>query len=264
MKCYVTGTIQTNKKFIPNEIKNPKIAKNEIVAYRRKDILLLAWRDKRIVTMLSTCATSSSKTVTKRTRKEGRTNIVKPDVVINYNKYIGGVDKANQYTGTYCFMRKSQKWWRKLFFWGLEVSVINSYLLYQEHQKKHDIKKLTHLQFVRRLVAQLIGDFRDTNPKIPSTSETAERLNGLLHIIRRDERGRSKDCVVCSNRKVKHGKRESRYYCATCAAKPTLHIGTVSNDTTQCTNIKRVIYKHNQICLFIILLDFMKKLFRIR
>lgn len=225
MKCYITGTIQTNRKFIPPEIKNPKIGKNDIVAYRRKNTLLLAWRDKRIVTMLGTCATSSSKTVTKRTRNEGRTNIVKPDVVINYNKYMGGVDKADQYTGTYCFMRKSHKWWRKLFFWGLEVSVINSYLLYREHQKKHNIKKLTHLQYVRRLVGQLVGDFRDAEPKNPSTCETAERLNGLLHIIRRDDAGRSKDCVVCSNRKVKHGRRESRYYCATCTAKPALHIG---------------------------------------
>ncbi|XP_020297799.1 piggyBac transposable element-derived protein 4-like, partial [Pseudomyrmex gracilis] len=201
LKCHLTGTIQTNRKFIPDEIKNPKIAKNEMVAYRRKDLLLLAWRDKRIVTMLSTCATSSSKTVTKRSRKEGVTDTVKPDVVLNYNKYMGGVDKADQYTGTYCFMRKSQKWWRKLFFWELDVSVINSYLLYQEHHKKYNIKKLSHLEFVRRLVDQLIGDFRDADPKPSSTSGTAERLNGLLHIIRRNETGRSKDCVVCSNRK---------------------------------------------------------------
>nr|XP_034194964.1 piggyBac transposable element-derived protein 4-like [Osmia lignaria] len=225
MKCNLTGTIQTNRKFIPREIKNPQIAKNEIVTYRRNNLLLLAWRDKRNVTMLSTCATSSSTTVTKRSRKEGRTHIVKPDVVINYNKYMGGVDKADQYTGTYCFMRKSQKWWRKLFFWGLEVSVINSYLLYQEHHKTYNIKKLSHLQFVRHLIDQLIGNFRDANPKAPVTSGTAERLNGFLHIIRRDETGRSKDCLVCSNRKIKHGRRESRYYCATCLAKPALHIG---------------------------------------
>ncbi|CAD1478250.1 unnamed protein product [Heterotrigona itama] len=128
-----------------------------IVAYRQKDKLLLSWRDKRIVTMLSTCATSSMKTITKRTRKEGTTGIVKPSVVINYNKYMGGVDKADQ--------------------------------------KKHNTKKLTHLQFVHRLVDELIGGFHDTDPKNPSTSETGERLNSLLHIIRRDDTGRSKDCV---------------------------------------------------------------------
>lgn len=80
MKCRITGTIQTNKKFSLNEIKNPKIAKNEIVAYRRKDTLLLAWRDKRIAAMLSTCATSTTKNITRRTREKRTTNIVKPNV----------------------------------------------------------------------------------------------------------------------------------------------------------------------------------------
>ncbi|KAL2732254.1 piggyBac transposable element-derived protein 4-like [Vespula maculifrons] len=46
MKCHITGTIQSNRKFIPNEIKTPKVVKNETVVYRCKDILLLAWRDK--------------------------------------------------------------------------------------------------------------------------------------------------------------------------------------------------------------------------
>lgn len=109
MKCHITGTIQTNRKLIPNEIKNPKIAKNEIVSYRHKDILLLALRDKRILTILSSWATSSTKTVTNRTRKEGITNIVKPNVVTDYNKYISGVHSTEQYTGTYRFIRKSQK-----------------------------------------------------------------------------------------------------------------------------------------------------------
>ena len=81
------------------------------------------------------------------------------------------------------------------------------------------------MKFVRRVVDQLLEDFRDSHAKNESlTSGTAERLNGLLHIIRRDDTRRSKDCVVCSNRKVKGGRRESRYYCATCSAKPGLHI----------------------------------------
>lgn len=70
-------------------------------------------------------------------------------------------------------MQKSQKWWQKLFFWGLGISAVNSYLL----------KKLMHLQFLCRLVAQLVGDFRDTEPMNPPTSGTAERLNSLLNII---------------------------------------------------------------------------------
>ncbi|CAD1474752.1 unnamed protein product [Heterotrigona itama] len=133
---------------------------------------------------------------------------------------MNGVDKADQYTGTYCFMQKSQKWWRKLFFWGLEISAINSYLLHKENQKKHNTK-VTHLQFVHRLLEMFVTLI----PTNSSTSGTGERLNSLLHIIWRDDTGRSKDCVVCSNRKIKGGRRESKYYCATCSAKSALHIG---------------------------------------
>ena len=40
----------------------------------------------------------------------------KPEVVLNYTKSRGGVDRADQYASTYSFKRKSLKWRRKLFF----------------------------------------------------------------------------------------------------------------------------------------------------
>lgn len=51
--------------------------------------------------------------------------VKKSNVVINYIKYMGGVDRADQLASTYCFLRKSLKWWRKLFFWGLEICSID-------------------------------------------------------------------------------------------------------------------------------------------
>ncbi|XP_017778000.1 PREDICTED: piggyBac transposable element-derived protein 4-like [Nicrophorus vespilloides] len=179
----------------------------------------------RYVTKLGTCGTSTRKTFNRRTQEGEIVNINQPNVVINHNKYMDGVDKADHCVSTYCFMRKSQKWWRKLFFWGLEICAINSYILYKVTQQREDKKPMAHLKFVRRLVDQLVEDFRDGSINKPSTSGTAERLNGLLHLIRRNDEGKSKDCVVCSNRKIKGGRRESLYYCNTCAAKPALHIG---------------------------------------
>lgn len=57
--------------------------------------------------------------------------VKKPNVVINYIKHMGGVDRADQLVLTYCFLRKSLKWWRKLFFWDLEICSIDSYILYK-------------------------------------------------------------------------------------------------------------------------------------
>ena len=109
-------------------IKKPAVTKNNTVAaYRSGDILLLAWKDKRIVTILSSYDTSNTKTIERRVKEGGTINISKPNVIINvkcYNMNMGGVDKADQLTSSYCFMRKSCKWWRKIFFWGLEVCAI--------------------------------------------------------------------------------------------------------------------------------------------
>ncbi|CAK9818387.1 hypothetical protein ANTQUA_LOCUS9790 [Anthophora quadrimaculata] len=80
----------------------------------------------------------------------------------------------------------------------------------------------------QRLVAQLVGDFRngaESKPGRLSTSDKKERLNGKLHILRHCENVKSKDCCVCSNRKIKGGRHQTNYFCDTCTRKPGLHVG---------------------------------------
>lgn len=58
-----------------------------------------------------------------------------------------------------------------------------------------------------------------------SKSNDQQRLDGRLHTILAHKYGKHKDCVVCSNRKVKGGRHETVYFCDTCDKKPSLHIG---------------------------------------
>ncbi|KAK1343328.1 hypothetical protein QTO34_016107 [Cnephaeus nilssonii] len=62
-KTHLTGTIMPNRKDNPPVIKHPKLMKGEIVAFRDENVMLLAWKDKRIVTMLSTWDTSETESV---------------------------------------------------------------------------------------------------------------------------------------------------------------------------------------------------------
>ena len=55
----------------------------------------------------------------------------KPLVVDEYNHSMNGVDKSDQYTVYYSFKRRSHKWWQKWFFWLFEVTLVNSFILYQ-------------------------------------------------------------------------------------------------------------------------------------
>ena len=60
--------------------------------------------------------------------RSGQTKL-KPVVINDYNQHMLGVDKLDQFASYYSFLHKSVKWWRKIFFWMLEVAVINSYHL---------------------------------------------------------------------------------------------------------------------------------------
>lgn len=81
---------------------------------------------------------------------------------------------------------------------------------------------MSHLNFIKTLVDQLVGDYKDLRSR-PSTSAPSEnRLDGKLHILRK---GPKRDCVVCSKRAVKGGRRETSEYCDTCPNKPHMHLG---------------------------------------
>ncbi|KOX76061.1 hypothetical protein WN51_12873, partial [Melipona quadrifasciata] len=116
---------------------------------------------------------------------------------------------------TYCFMRK---WWRKLFFWGLEICLINSYILYKQVKRQRNEQPLTHLHFRKILVR---GDFRQPRDRASrSTSNSDEiRLNEKLHVILT---GTKKDCKVCSSRNKPGGRHETTYYCDACPEKPRI------------------------------------------
>ena len=77
--------------------------------------------------MLST--ESSARLVMVQSQATGRTSL-KPKIVNEYNFSMNGVDKADQYTVYYSFIRKSRKWSHKLFFVVFEVTLVNSYILY--------------------------------------------------------------------------------------------------------------------------------------
>lgn len=124
------GHDKTKSERLPQEIKKPKSTINNRIALRKHNTLVLAWKDKKVVTMLSTSDTAKIAQVNRKIRSGGEISIDKPDIALNYTKSIGGVDRADHYAMSYSFLRKSLKWWRKLFFWRLEIYCVNSSIIY--------------------------------------------------------------------------------------------------------------------------------------
>lgn len=132
-----------------------------------------------------------------------------------------GVDRLDQRMSYYQFARKSVRWWRKVFFWMLEVVVVNSYILYTAHTDAR--RKLTHKEFRRALVLALCEDLQESaaHHQPHRQDHTLERLQGHF-----PESGTvRRDCRVCSVRGPGGQRRLVTTFCGTCSDHPYLCIG---------------------------------------
>lgn len=135
----LTGTVMTSRKNMPQQLKK-KMKKGDVAAYRQgNSYMALAWHDKCQVTVVSSAHNPATKQVTRQARGQTLT-LDKPIVICDYTDNMGAVDRADHYIASYSFTRKSIKWWRKLFFWILEVSIVNSFLLMKMEQAAHGQK----------------------------------------------------------------------------------------------------------------------------
>ena len=118
------GTICKNRKELlkPFMVKSHPSLKERGQALFSKaaNMVLSVWKDRRLVQELSTIHSTIMGTCTCTMKNEAgrfaRSEIVCQQVVLEYNKYMGGVDLADQPYTCYSFGRKSRKWTKKQFF----------------------------------------------------------------------------------------------------------------------------------------------------
>ena len=144
------GTLRTNRKGVPHSIKTSKLSKGDVVtATTEGDMLFLKWKDKREVsTIHDDCSVLKERH--SRLVSGGTEEICKPYAIDQYNKFMGGVDKQDQFLSYYGFSRRTVKWWKKVFFHLLDTAVVNAYITYTHSQQSS--KKLTHVQFMHYIL----------------------------------------------------------------------------------------------------------------
>ena len=142
----------------------------------------------------------------------------KPDVIIDYNNFMLGVDKLDQMMSYYSFLHKSIKWWRKVFFWIVEMIVVNAYIIHKKTQADTG-NNMTHLAFRRELITQLVDTVQTSRP-VSTASSNIDRLSGQPHFLEKQQKRR--DCVVCSDRSENSERHLTLYVCSTCTDNPAL------------------------------------------
>ena len=181
--------------------------KGEIVTYRDDKLFGLKWKDKRVVSMLSTIHydTMISKECRNQQTPGGVETIRKPLIIKDYNQYMGGVDKSDQLVVYYGLRRSSKKWWKRVFLHLMELTMVNTYILYCYNTPKKE--RITHLKF-RLDVAKALLEAVHPVPALryqppPDAANVVLRLTGC-HFP--EPAGGRPDCKVCSDRAA--GKRK--------------------------------------------------------
>ena len=197
-----TGTCVKSRVGLPDPVRSPsfRLRGGEVEAFRAGSLLCVAWQGvtkKKPVVMLS--SSSSHEMVSVRSRHNSQR---KPVSVDRYNNCMNGVDRADQYMVYYLFVRRSVKWWRKVFFWMMEVAVVNSYILY----KCHTIQPCTHCDYRLSIIWALAAPYmQSAPPRGPGRTRVAcqqacsgdpDCLNGQGHFLKMG--ANQTDCVVCS------------------------------------------------------------------
>ena len=57
---------------------------------------------------------------------------MKPEMLIEYNQHMGGVDKMDQSRSYYGVIRSSKKYWKHILFNIFNIAIINSFILFNK------------------------------------------------------------------------------------------------------------------------------------
>lgn len=232
--CGASGTLRSNRKGVPQMVKDKALKeKGTTFTVHNKNLMLLKFHDRKMVHLLST-VDKGEMILTGKNNPRDQTPLRKPEVVVNYDKYMGGVDRADQMISYSTFHFRTLKWWKRVIFHVLSLAVLNAYLLYKSCTQ--DRVPMLHRQFRRKLVRGLVSSVdKDDLPVKPvgrpqCTPDPLCRLQGKHFPEKIRGNGKKKNitraCVVCGpaerkclervGEKRKRPGRESSYQCDAC------------------------------------------------
>ena len=208
------GTLRPNRRNLPIDYKNMKLIMGAVKAWQRGKMMVLKWKDKKDVHMISTVHSAGTSSVKV---KWNDNSVIKPTAVLDYNKLMGGVDRSDQGISYYPITRKQQKkYYLKIFRNLLEQCLFNSYVLV----KKYSTLKLDHAEFllevVERIVQKYMVHVNRPQPVHSILHNNHSRLTGRHFPERKSPKSM---CVVCYQVRKRDGinpRKQTIGYCSTC------------------------------------------------
>lgn len=210
-KTLCSGTLRLDRKDLPAEIKSAKLAKGETMALYSEGVMVGLWRDKRQVSYVST---EFGNDMIRDFNRRGLEK-EKPEAIVMYNKYMGGVDRQDQFMAYYPISRKCLRWYQKLGIHVLQLLLLNSYLLFREYGSN---RRMPFYEFRLHIIRYLlkIDDTPVTGPAPqPSNKHTPQSFPPSTT----RKGAKVKRCRVCLS---KDKRKDTAYFCDACPDKPAL------------------------------------------
>lgn len=137
-KCLYTGTARETRMGnpgLPSSVDlNKKSVPRGMTSFKSRDgILALKWKDTKVVSLLSSASGVEPKTTVLRYDKVSKSpkEVICPNLIKEYNKNMGGIDKSDMLGHLYSSPMRSRRWYLPIFGYILDVSISNAWILYK-------------------------------------------------------------------------------------------------------------------------------------
>lgn len=191
------GTVRSNRRGLPPTLlpRRVALARHEYKLAQFNEITFGIWQDTKPVCVLSNFHSPLEVGHCLR-RVDGRRQLVEtPIALADYQKFMKGVDLCDQMTGYYLLQHRSKKWWRRLFFYLLSVSIFNAYIVAKACHPDVVAREWPNLQdFVEDLATDLVGEYRSRrHAPVPPAPLRAQSVHNVVKLYEKN-----RVCRECS------------------------------------------------------------------
>ena len=119
---YFCGTIRKNSRGLPKQISDTALQRGQSEKLSAdRDIVFCRWYDRQ--NMFAVAMN------TIKPRNTPNDLITVPEMIVDYNRNMGGVDHLDQFRGYYNVGRAGRKWWKYVLFGLFNFAMVNAYIL---------------------------------------------------------------------------------------------------------------------------------------
>nr|ABZ85926.1 transposase [Macdunnoughia crassisigna] len=224
-KLTIVGTVRSNKREIPEVLKNSRSRPVGTSMFCFDGPLtLVSYKPKpaKMVYLLSSCDEDAS--INESTGK--------PQMVMYYNQTKGGVDTLDQMCSVMTCSRKTNRWPMALLYGMINIACINSFIIYSHNVSSKGEKVQSRKNFMRNLYMSLTSSFMRKRLEAPTLKRYLR--DNISNILPNEVPGTSDDST-------EEPVTKKRTYCTYCPSK----IRRKAN--ASCKKCKKVICREHNI-----------------